>query len=78
MPRWQKCAVRPGSTIKLFLPVSGRCPRRRRPAFLPVALAPQLLTRMARAGYDPFMPIEVPQWRQQLALLRAAWFGFPS
>ncbi|MGZ5895707.1 MAG: hypothetical protein ACXWJ6_05580 [Xanthobacteraceae bacterium] len=37
------------------------------PAFLPVALVPLLLRRP-----------QAPQWRKQLALLRAAWFGFPK
>jgi phytoene/squalene synthetase len=37
------------------------------PAFLPVALVPSLLK-------NP----DAPQWRRQIALLRAAWFGFPK
>jgi hypothetical protein len=37
------------------------------PAFLPVALVPLLLK-------NP----NAPQWRRQIALLRAAWFGFPK
>lgn len=37
------------------------------PAFLPAALVPLRL-----AHPDP------PQWRRQIALLRAAWLGFPS
>jgi phytoene synthase len=36
------------------------------PAFLPVALIPLRLRRR-----------DAPQWRKQLALLRAAYFGFP-
>ncbi len=43
------------------------------PAFLPLALVPLYLARMARPGYDPFRTaIEVPQWRRQWALWRAA------
>ena len=37
------------------------------PAFLPVALVPLLMN-------NP----DAPQWRRQIALLRAAWFGFPA
>ena len=36
------------------------------PAFLTVALVPLRLRRP-----------EAPQWRRQIALMRAAWFGFP-
>lgn len=43
------------------------------PAFLPVALIPAYLARMERRGYDPFKtPVEVPQWRRQWLLWRAA------
>ncbi len=42
------------------------------PALLPVALVPATLERMERPGYDPFVPIEIPQWRRQWRLLRAA------
>jgi phytoene synthase len=42
------------------------------PAFLPVALVPPLLRWMDRSGYDPFAPVDVPQWRRQWALWRAA------
>jgi phytoene synthase len=37
------------------------------PAFLAVALVPLLLRRP-----------DAPQWRRQIELLRAAWFGFPK
>jgi phytoene/squalene synthetase len=37
------------------------------PAFLPVALVPLLMK-------NP----DAPQWRRQIVLLRAAWFGFPN
>jgi 15-cis-phytoene synthase len=42
------------------------------PAFLPVALVRPLLKRMEGRGYDPFGAIEVPQWRRQWTLWRAA------
>ena len=43
------------------------------PAFLPAALVPGYLAIMERPGYDPFRSaVEVPQWRRQWALWRAA------
>jgi phytoene synthase len=42
------------------------------PAFLPAALLPQLLTWLDAAAADPFTEVEVPQWRRQWALWRAA------
>ena len=43
------------------------------PAFLPVALVPGYLAAMERPGYDPFKTaVEVPQWRRQWVLWRAA------
>ncbi len=42
------------------------------PALLPLALVRPLLARMERRGYDPFKIVEVPQWRRQWALWRAA------
>jgi phytoene/squalene synthetase len=45
----------------------GNLPERALPAFLPAALVPLRLK-------NP----QAPQWRRQLALLRAAWFGFPK
>jgi 15-cis-phytoene synthase len=42
------------------------------PAFLPAALVPQLLARLDAAAADPFTEVEVPQWRRQWALWRAA------
>ena len=41
------------------------------PAFLVAALAPLLLARLDAAA-DPFAAVEVPQWRRQWALWRAA------
>jgi phytoene synthase len=42
------------------------------PAFLPIALLRPLLKRMEERAYDPLRAIEVPQWRRQWALWRAA------
>jgi phytoene synthase len=43
------------------------------PAFLPVALVPAYLDRMEARDYDPFAtPVELPQWRRQWLLWRAA------
>jgi 15-cis-phytoene synthase len=43
------------------------------PAFLTVALVPAYLDRMERRDYDPFKtPVDVPQWRRQWILWRAA------
>jgi phytoene synthase len=42
------------------------------PALLPVALVRPVLRRMERADYDPFVPLEMPQWRRQWVLWRAA------
>jgi 15-cis-phytoene synthase len=41
-------------------------------AFLPVALVRPLLRRMESRSYDPFGAIDVPQWRRQWTLWRAA------
>ena len=42
------------------------------PAFLPVALAGPLLTRMERRDYDPFVPVEITPWQRQWLIWRAA------
>jgi phytoene synthase len=42
------------------------------PAFLPASLARAMLDRMERRSYDPFRPLEFPQWRRQWLLWRAA------
>lgn len=44
-----------------------------RPAYLPLALVEGYLARMERSDYDPFRTaVDVPQWRRQLRLWRAA------
>src|SRR5207253_8141341 len=45
------------------------------PALLPVALVRPALDRMERRSYQPFAPAELPQWRRQWALWRAARSG---
>ena len=42
------------------------------PAFLVAALVPMLLARLEAAAADPFASVEVPQWRRQWVLWRAA------
>jgi phytoene synthase len=42
------------------------------PALLPVALVRPTLARMERPDYDPFVPIEIAQWRRQWLIWRAA------
>ena len=43
------------------------------PAFLPVAVVPGYLSVMERPDYDPFRSaVEIPQWRRQWVLWRAA------
>jgi phytoene synthase len=42
------------------------------PAFLPAALAPMMLARIARAGDDPFARTDIAPWRRQWAIWRAA------
>jgi 15-cis-phytoene synthase len=42
------------------------------PALLPLALAAPLLDRSRRQDRDPFAAVELPQWRAQWALWRAA------
>jgi phytoene synthase len=48
------------------------------PAFLPVALVPALLAGMERPSYDPFKFVELPQWRRQWILWRAARRDYPG
>jgi phytoene synthase len=42
------------------------------PAFLPAATVPRLLARLEAASADPFVIVEVPQWRRQWVIWRAA------
>jgi phytoene synthase len=52
--------------------LAARVPAAMLPALLPVALARPLLDRMERRDYDPFVPVELPAWRRQWRLWRAA------
>ena len=56
-------------------PLLGAAPAELLPALLPVALVRPALDRMERRGYAPFAPSELPQWRRQWALWRAARTG---
>jgi len=59
--------------LAAFAARRGELPAAVVPAFLPVALVPAYLARMERRGYDPFTtPVDVPQWRRQWLLWRAA------
>ncbi|HLH95427.1 MAG TPA: phytoene/squalene synthase family protein [Xanthobacteraceae bacterium] len=42
------------------------------PAVLPVAMVRPLIDRMERKSYDPFAGVDMPQWRRQWRLWRAA------
>ena len=64
------------SRRQLFVPLEAllpQLPAAPMPAFLPVALVPGHLSAMEELGYEPFKPAaEVPQWRRQWVLWRAA------
>jgi len=47
-------------------------------AWLPVATVPLDLRALRRAASQPFAEIEVPRWRRQWAIWRAARSGYPS
>lgn len=52
---------------------SGTIPAAVFPAYLPVALAEPVLRRAARAGASVFdAPLQLPQWRRQLRLMKAS------
>ena len=55
-----------------FRDAAAEIPDRCAPAFIAVAVVPTLLARLERAASDPFTPVEVPQWRRQWAIWRAA------
>jgi 15-cis-phytoene synthase len=55
-----------------FRNAAAEVPDRCAPAFLTAAIVPPLLARLDRAADDPFSPVEVPQWRRQWAIWRAA------
>jgi phytoene synthase len=55
-----------------FRAAAAAIPDRCAPAFLATAIVPALLARLDRAAGDSFTPVEVPQWRRQWAIWRAA------
>jgi phytoene synthase len=55
-----------------FRAAAATVPERAAPAFLAAALVPAWLARLDAAAGDPFVPAELPQWRRQWALWRAA------
>ena len=52
--------------------LAGAAPAAITPALLPAALVRPALERMERRRYRPFAPTELPQWRRQWILWRAA------
>lgn len=50
----------------------GAAPQAVLPALLPIVLARPALERMERPDYDPFSPPDIPQWRRQWLIWRAA------
>jgi phytoene synthase len=55
-----------------FAEAAPAVPETSAPAFLPATLVPRLLARLDAAAADPFTEADVPQWRRQWALWRAA------
>jgi 15-cis-phytoene synthase len=60
------------SAFAQFCAAAAAIPDRCAPAFLATAIVPPLLARLDRAAGDPFTPVEMPQWRRQWAIWRAA------
>jgi len=59
--------------LDVFLSRIEGLPDRCKPGFLPVALCEPYLRQMEKPGYDPFKTaVELPQWRRQWILWRAA------
>jgi phytoene synthase len=48
------------------------------PAFLPVALVDPALRQLERTSDKPFVGAELPPWRRQWTLWRAARQGYPA
>jgi phytoene synthase len=61
-----------GAAFNQFRSAAQAVPEACAPAFLAAVLVPPLLARLEAASADPFALIEVPQWRRQWALWRAA------
>jgi 15-cis-phytoene synthase len=60
------------AVLARFAAMAPSIPEACAPAFLAATLTPQLLARLDAAANDPFTEVEVPQWRRQWALWRAA------
>jgi 15-cis-phytoene synthase len=60
------------AAVARFAAAAPEIPEPCAPAFLLAALTPQLLSRLDAAAADPFADVEVPPWRRQWALWRAA------
>jgi phytoene synthase len=58
--------------FEAYLQAAAAIPRDLRPAFLPLALVPLDLARLERREREPLRIVEVPQWRRQWRLWRAA------
>jgi len=61
-----------GAAFERFRASAQGIPAACAPAFLVAAVVLPLLARLDAAAADPFAPIEVPQWRRQWTLWRAA------
>jgi len=60
------------SHFESYVRAAATSPQADASAFLPVALVPLDLDRLNRVGDAPFTLVEVPQWRRQWTLWRAA------
>ncbi|MGQ0445376.1 MAG: phytoene/squalene synthase family protein [Beijerinckiaceae bacterium] len=61
------------ANLDMFYAKLPRLPEKSRPAFLPICLCEPYLRKMEKPGYDPFKTtIELPQWKRQWSLWRAA------
>jgi 15-cis-phytoene synthase len=59
--------------LDIFYATLPGLPEKSRPAFLPVCLCDPYLRLMEKPGYDPFKTaVELPQWKRQWILWRAA------
>jgi 15-cis-phytoene synthase len=68
-------AERAEQHFEAFLKCAAHLPADARPALLPVAIVPIVLKRLRRR--KPLSAVEVAPLARLIALLRAAWFGFP-
>ena len=74
-PCWPSCGCGRGSISARRAALLDDAPPAVSPALLPVALVRPALDRMERRRYRPFQPAELPQWRRQWVLWRAARNG---